>query len=505
MNAIIDLVTFRNVAAGVVVYLISLTFYRLTLHPLARFPGPKLAAITRYYEGYYDLVQNGQYTFKIAKLHKEYGPIIRISSYELHINDPVFLETLYRQDAHFDKYAWAVDAFAAKGATLFTAAHSLHKARRQPLSPFFSKAKVAARQDLIQRHLNKFCQRMSAFSNSRATFELGAAMTAFTRDVANEFITGKSYDILDHEDFDIAMLAASQGSGQIWRLTKFVRWFAPAMMAIPIDWVMKIASEDMKVFFRHIKETMQDTQNLMTAIASPTPNDKAPRTIVHEIMGSKLPPSEKTHDRIFQDVSTVSGAGFETTASALRLIFFHVFSNADILQRLRDELASAGASSSDQLDLKTLEQLPYLTAILMEGMRLSPAIATRMARIAPNTGLVYDKWHIPADTPVGMTILLLHMNETLYPEPKRFNPDRWMDPDVRREAERGFAPFSRGTRNCLGMYLAWAEMYKAVAVLAQRFDFWFEGARAEDFECNSDQFALGTKGKGTLRATATVR
>jgi hypothetical protein len=56
-----------------VVYFASLCIYRLFFHPLAKFPGPKLAAITRYYEAYYDLARNGQYTFKIAEMHKEYG------------------------------------------------------------------------------------------------------------------------------------------------------------------------------------------------------------------------------------------------------------------------------------------------------------------------------------------------------------------------------------------------------------------------------------------------
>ena len=56
-----------------IIYTTSLAFYRLFFHPLARFPGPRLAALTRYYEAYYDVVQNGQYTFKIAELHRRYG------------------------------------------------------------------------------------------------------------------------------------------------------------------------------------------------------------------------------------------------------------------------------------------------------------------------------------------------------------------------------------------------------------------------------------------------
>ena len=59
-------------------YIFGFVVYRLYLHPLAKFPGPKLAAIIRYYEAYYDVIKGGQYTFKIAELHKEYGIFITV-------------------------------------------------------------------------------------------------------------------------------------------------------------------------------------------------------------------------------------------------------------------------------------------------------------------------------------------------------------------------------------------------------------------------------------------
>ncbi|KAI0884561.1 cytochrome P450 [Annulohypoxylon maeteangense] len=508
MENLANLLTLRHIVAAVITYLASFVLYRLFLHPLARFPGPKLAAITRWYEGYYDIIQNGHYTFKIAELHKEYGPIIRISPYELHVNDPAFFEQLYRQDGRWHKYSWAMDAFGAKGATLFTVDHELHKSRRQPLGPFFSKAKVASRQDLIHRHLLKFCGRISKFANSGETFNLGAAATAITRDVANEFILNKSYNSLDREDFDITMLTASQGSGQIWRPSKHIPVITKIFKAIPIDWIIKNAGDDMKEFFLYLKETMQDTKNLMAAATSPiSDQDKDQeyqRTIVNGILDSKLPSSEKSVERVFDDVSTVAGAGFETTASVLRLVFFHVFDNPDILKQLRTELTSINADPSE-VEIKTLEQLPYLTSTLMEGLRLSPAIATRMARISTDKDLFYGNWRIPIGTPVGMTTILMHTDETLYPDPKRFNPDRWMDPESRKMVDKTFAPFSRGTRNCLGMHLAWAELYVIVATIAYRYNFKFQGATAEDFECISDQFAIGTKGRGNLNATVSIR
>lgn len=54
-------------------YLAGLVVYRLCLSPIAKFPGPKLAAATYLFEGYYDVVKRGKYTFKIRDLHAEYG------------------------------------------------------------------------------------------------------------------------------------------------------------------------------------------------------------------------------------------------------------------------------------------------------------------------------------------------------------------------------------------------------------------------------------------------
>lgn len=68
-----EVLTWQSIAAVLAVYFATLVFYHLFLDPLSQFPGPKLAAITRYYEAYYDLVQNGQYTFKIIGMHKKYG------------------------------------------------------------------------------------------------------------------------------------------------------------------------------------------------------------------------------------------------------------------------------------------------------------------------------------------------------------------------------------------------------------------------------------------------
>jgi cytochrome P450 len=498
MDALSGLLSWQNVAAATVLYFVTTVLYRLYLHPLARFPGPKLAAATRWYEGYYDLYKPGQYTFKIAELHEQYGPIIRISPHELHVNDPAFFDVLYKkQDGTTHKYDWSVDAFATKGAVIWTADHNLHKGRRQPIAPYFSKVRVSNQEDMIMKHVNRLFDRLGGFATSKDSVDLGAAFTAFVRDVVNEYMIGKHYGDIDKADFDAGMVVAAQAGGLLWRTTKFIRFFAPFMRAIPPQWIVKSTSDpNMREFFRFMIMSASDTKNLMAAAVSP--DDDGPHTFIHEIMQSKLPPSEKAFPRVFDEVSTTTGAGFETTAAVIRLAAFHIYSNPKILQTLRAELAAA-----PNRDWKTLEQLPYLTSIIMEAMRMAPALATRSARVAQDNDLTYENWHIPAGTPVGMTLHLLHQNEKDYPEPLRFDPDRWMQPNPWQLGDKTFVPFGKGRRNCIGMHLAWAEIYLLLGNITDRYEFEFPSTKPEDFYVNMDNFALGTPSMGVVPALVT--
>ena len=210
-------------------------------------------------------------------------------------------------------------------------------------------------------------------------------------------------------------------------------------------------------------------------------------TIFEELLNSDLPPEEKTLQRLQDEGQTVVAAGQVTTAYYLKTTAFHLIANPDILAKLKAELEEAMPNPDKIPPQSELEQLPYLRAVVLEGFRKSYGVTHRLQRISPDTPLQFREWVIPPGTPVGMTSIFMHDNPEKFPDPYAFQPERWMSKDGDR-AEKYLVNFSRGTRQCLGMNLAYAEIYMTLAAVFRRFDFEFFETTRQDADVAHDFF-----------------
>lgn len=141
-------------------------------------------------------------------------------------------------------------------------------------------------------------------------------------------------------------------------------------------------------------------------------------------------------------------AGLITTSWALSVASYHITANPSILAELRVELSAAGFDADGTMDWHKLEDLPYLNGCVHEAIRLGHGTTTRSPRLAPDTELRYGDWVIPKNTPVSMTNVDVLMNEDIFPEPRKFIPERWFqNPDLHKY----FVPFTKGSRQCLGL------------------------------------------------------
>jgi len=195
---------------------------------------------------------------------------------------------------------------------------------------------------------------------------------------------------------------------------------------------------------------------------------------------------EKTLERLADEGQTVIAAGQQTTAHFLKTVSYHILANEGVYSRLKAELKEAIPNPASIPPLAQLERLPYLHAVVLEGHRVSYGVVSRLERISPDKPLRYKDWVIPAGTPVSMTSVMQHEDPNKFPNPKKFDPNRWLDAPER--LEKYLVNFSKGTRQCLGINLANAEIYLTLATVFRRFNVELYETTARDAEVAHDFF-----------------
>ncbi|KAF2969426.1 hypothetical protein GQX73_g4121 [Xylaria multiplex] len=449
LSVIVQIVpTIAFFIASVLIYLTSQAIYRLHFSPLSSIPGPKLAALTYWYEFYYDGYQGGKYTFKIKEFHEKHGPIVRINPHHVHINDINFYDTIYAPGGakHLrNKIRWlAIDL----DAMFNTYDAALHRKRRAAVASPFSKQAIRALEPAIFEIINDSMGRLQKLANHVAP---------------NLHAWGRMFP---------------------W-VFKFIEKIPMSVLAV-FDKRLLGADKFDKEIGAQIKEVLKTDEPHIGI-----------KNVFHEMRDSKhLPTEDKCFSYYKSEAASFVAAGTETTASALTTLTYFVLANPDILHTLREELKTVMPINSTELPpTSTLENLPYLTGVIQEGIRLSFSVPGRLPRTAPDEELVYKGYRLPPGTVISQSSYLLHTDEKVFPEAFKFKPERWVN-DTDFHIRRHFVAFSRGARGCIGINLAYAELYPAVAALFSRFELKLYKTSGRDVEFASDRF-IGHKPEGS--------
>jgi len=185
----------------------------------------------------------------------------------------------------------------------------------------------------------------------------------------------------------------------------------------------------------------------------------------------------KTKDQITAHISTMFGAGFETTASGMNYTLFLLANYPDCQKKVHGELDSVfsgddehehGDNGGMEVTFSQLAELKYLEMCIKETLRLYPPAPIIMRNMTEDVPLDGDQV-IPKGIDVAIIIRELHRDPKHFPVPEKFDPERFLPEVCATRHYHSYIPFSAGPRNCIGMKYAMVQMKCCLAHILNHF------------------------------------
>ncbi|KAH8897644.1 cytochrome P450 [Thozetella sp. PMI_491] len=493
------LATLAWAISALAVCFVAQCIYDLFCHPLRRFPGPKIAAIGSYYEFYYDVIKDGTYLWEIEKMHREYGPIVRINSKSLHIYDVHFYQNVYASgNRRINKEPASIAGYTFPSATMTTIGHDLHRRRRAVISPYFSTRAIASLEPFIHQKLDVLHSRLLDTMNRGVATDLTSAFSAFTADVVIHHFYGSHPNYLGRTDLRYGLKDALTALVAFYHLSRFLPFPPNILKRLPLS-VLHFVNPSLPL----VVSAREDNKDMILKFINNPAEEKFDRNsvILSALTDPTVPAEEKRLSRLLDEGETIIFAGVDTTARSLSVAMFHLIQNKEMLENLRLELQSARNENGHMWTLAELEALPLMRAVVQEAIRLSYGPVILLPRIAVDEAIQYNDYTIPPGTPVSQSTYLMHNDPSIFPDPHIFDPGRWI-----RAAQDGvnldkyIVSFSKGSRGCLGINLAHSMLYLGVARIVSGLEMKLFETKQEDIEVyHTRGFGFPKEGSGDVR------
>ncbi|XP_025160850.1 cytochrome P450 4C1 isoform X2 [Harpegnathos saltator] len=174
-----------------------------------------------------------------------------------------------------------------------------------------------------------------------------------------------------------------------------------------------------------------------------------------------------TDSDIREEIDTFVFEGHDTVATSLCFSLLLLAEHKDIQDRVRKEINEVMQENNRKLTMNALQNLPYLERCLKESLRLYPSVPV-ISRIC-TTDLKLQSYTIPKGTTMHLFIYALHHDPNFWPNPKVFDPDRFLPENIQKRHPYSYLPFSAGLRNCIGQRFAMLELKAMIASLVYNF------------------------------------
>ncbi|KAL4963865.1 cytochrome P450 [Aspergillus stella-maris] len=448
-------------------------------HPLARFPGPRLAALTTLYRAYYDCIPSKSFVHHLAALHRQYGDIVRIGPNELHFYSPAAYLEIYNPSNRWDKERNLYHSMGEDRSSFGYLTYREAKERKDILARRFSRKAVLEAHSIVEGIVSDLCKTFE--NNAGQPIDLHYAFRCMSMDVITYLCFAKTVDAVHAPKYEAPIILAMDASQKVFVRFKHSSLYKNMIFNCPPK-LSKILSP--------ATAGLVDLQTLLKAqikqlTTDPSALSKLPHntTIYHELLKPEAykAGTAPSSGSLYEESQALMFGGADTTGMTLMHGSFYILRERPVYSRLKEELRNAWPVLSEPLGWEQLERLPYLTAVIKESLRISPGVASPLPRVVPESGAVVTGVPIPGGTVVGHTGHFVHSNPSIFERPNEFIPERWLGDDAKAN-DKWLLSFSRGPRSCLGIHLAWAELYLTFGHVYRKFEIEVDAASPKELK-----------------------
>ncbi|KAH7146836.1 cytochrome P450 [Dactylonectria estremocensis] len=436
--------------------------------PLRKVPGPFLARLTRWWE--YRMVVRGDSNLEYIRLHKKYGPIVRVGLNRYSVSQPSDVKTIYELGGKFTKsdyYKPLLNPIRDEQNIFPIQDNELHKDRRRKISPLYTMSSMVSYEEAVDEMTRVCMRKMHQFAEEGRLIEIPHWMQFYAFDVIGEITFNKSFGMMENEGDTTGMIPDIRKANDFLAFFGIVPNLVPWLIALTtalgkksntgvmISYTMDVISKNREA---NRQSAVKDTKKYDTFLK---------KVLYMEAQGRLKMPN------ILDACGSNIGAGSDTTAITLSSALYYLYTNPDKLEKLRREIDKQAAEGrlSDPVTFQEAQSMPYLQAVMKETLRLHPAVGTILPRIVPAGGLELSGHYFPAGTEVGVNSWVLHCSKDIYgPDPERFRPERWIGDEKTSIMDSMMFAFGAGSRACLGRNISLLEMTKVVPQIVRKFD-----------------------------------
>ncbi|KAF1841205.1 cytochrome P450 CYP5080B3 [Cucurbitaria berberidis CBS 394.84] len=472
------LTIYLAVAVGLC-YIIIYLIWVCVASPGRAIPGPWASRFTRLW--YYRGIRAGSFHHENIALHEKYGPIVRVAPGFYSITTPD--KSVYGIGSKFPKGEWykGWQHPTSTRWTLFPDQNiRRHAETRKRFQGLYSMSSLLSYEIYVDECIDVFLDKLGNFARSGTTVDLVHWFQCYAFDVIGEITYSERFGFLDNGD-DIAGTMAALDKSMVYStlVGVFPEWH-PTIYAI-MEKIPGSGAAGRTYLMNFVQKKVDERERAEKKAAQKTTahiseDSVAPQDFLDKLMDAqKQNPEKVTSDHVYMMGLSNIIAGSDTTAVSLSSITYYLITSPRILSKLRQEIKEHGLWHK-RITFKDSQEMPYLQAVLKEGLRMHPATGLPLWRVVPEGGWQVGEHWLPPGTNVGLNSWVAHYDKSVFGDDAHtFRPERWEEAKQEggeryRKMEANYMPFGLGSRTCLGRHISTLEMSKLIPEIVKNFD-----------------------------------